>query len=253
MRDFRMKPKIGVFSFTSCEGCQLQILNLEDELPSLIGQIDFVNFREAMSEKGQDYEIAFVEGSVTRESEIEELKKIRERAKILIALGACADLGGVNVLKNFHPQEGWLPSVYGRRDLFSDTIPTKRIRDLVPVDFVIPGCPIDKGEFLRFVQGLLLGIKPRLPDYPVCVECRIKGNICLVEEGKWCLGSVTRAGCGAICPTYRDACICCRGLVEEPNIDSLMNVLREKGYPEEEMLDKFHIFNGLEEKIKNQI
>jgi len=209
-------------------------------------EIDFVNFREAMSEKGEDYEIAFVEGSITRESEIEDLKGIRERAKILIALGACADLGGINVLKNFHPRQGWLPAVYGRMDLFSDTIPTRRIKDIVPVDLVIPGCPIDKREFVRFVQGLLLGIRPRLPDYPVCVECRIEGNICLVEQGKWCLGSVTRAGCGAICPAYRDACAGCRGLVEEPNIKSLCNILMEKGLQREDIMDKFRIFNGLE-------
>lgn len=243
---YYMKPRIGVFSFTSCEGCQLQILNLEDELTSLIDQIGFVNFREAMSEKGQDYEIAFVEGSITRESEIGELKRIRERAKVLIALGACAHLGGINVLKNFHPQGTWLPSVYGRNDIFSDTIPTKRIKDVVPVDFILPGCPIDKHEFLRFVQGLLIEIKPRLPDYPVCVECRVKSNICLVEEGGWCLGSVTRAGCGAICPTYREACTGCRGLVEEANIESLCNILMEKGLSREGIRDKFNIFNGLE-------
>ena len=241
-----MKPKIGVFSFTSCEGCQLQVLNLEDELPALLGQIEFVNFREAMSEKGEDYEIAFIEGSITRESEIAELKSIRERAKVLIAFGACAHLGGVNVLKNFHPQGTWLPSVYGRTDLFSDTIPTKRVKDVVPIDFVIPGCPIDKKEFLRFVQGLLLSMKPALPDYPVCVECRSKGNICLVEEGKWCLGSVTRAGCEAICPTYREACAACRGLVEEPNIESLCNILMANGLSKEEIQAKFNLFNGLE-------
>ncbi|MBI5756526.1 MAG: NADH:ubiquinone oxidoreductase [Nitrospirae bacterium] len=241
-----MKPKIGVFSFTSCEGCQLQILNLEDEFMTLIDYIEFVNFREAISEKGEDYEIAFVEGSITRESEIAELKNIRERAKILIALGTCSHLGGINVLKNFHPQDSWLPSVYGRKDLFTDTIRTKRIKDVVPVDLVIPGCPIDKGEFLRFVQALLLRIKPVLPNYPVCVECRTKGNVCLVEEGKWCLGSVTRAGCGAICPTYRDSCSGCRGLVSEPNIESLCNILMEKGLTKEDVRDKFNIFNGLE-------
>lgn len=241
-----MKPKIGVFSFTSCEGCQLQILNLEDEIPSLIDQIEFVNFREAMSEKGQDYEIAFVEGSITRESEIEELKRIRETAKVLIAIGACADLGGVNVLKNFQPRQTWLQSVYGRQDLFSDTMPVRRIKDVVTVDFVIPGCPIDKKEFLRFVQELLLNINPRLPDYPVCVECRIRGNVCLVEEGKWCLGSVTRAGCNAICPTYREACIACRGLVEEPNIESLTNILMGNGLTRDQIREKFKVFNGLE-------
>jgi coenzyme F420-reducing hydrogenase gamma subunit len=242
-----MKPKIGIFSFTSCEGCQLQVLNLEEEFASLIAQVEFVNFREAMSEKGEDYQIAFIEGSITRESEIETLKSIREKAEILIAFGACAHLGGVNNLKNLHPKDGWLPSVYNRKDLFTDTIPTRRIKDVVPVDYVMPGCPIDKCEFLRFVQSLILKVEPRLPNYPVCVECRSKGNICLVEQGKWCLGSITRAGCDAICPTYKDSCAGCRGLVEEPNIESLVNILLEKGFSKDEIRSKLGFFNGLED------
>lgn len=241
-----MKPKVAFFSFSSCEGCQLQVLNLEEELPTLLGFIEIVNFREAIDEKRDDYDIAFIEGSITRESDIHELREIRTRAKVLVAFGACADLGGVNALKNFHPQDSWLPAVYNRRDYFADTMPANRVKDIVPVDFVVPGCPIDKGEFLRFVQSLLLGIRPRIPDYPVCVECRSKGNVCLVEEGKWCLGSVTRAGCGAICPTFRDPCAGCRGLTSAPNIESLFTILMEKGYSREEIREKFRIFNGLE-------
>ena len=140
-----MKPKVAFFSFSSCEGCQLQVLNLEEELPTLLGFIEIVNFREAIDEKRDDYDIAFIECSITRESDIEELKDIRTRAKVLVAFGACADLGGVNALKNFHPQASWLPAVYGRTDYFADTMPTKRVKDIVPIDFVIPGCPIDKG------------------------------------------------------------------------------------------------------------
>lgn len=243
-----MRPKVAVFSFTSCEGCQLQILNLEEEFTTLLGQIDFVNFREMMSEKGEDYQIAFIEGSITRESEICELKHIREKAGVLIALGACAHLGGVNVLKNLHSQDTWLKSVYGREDIFSDTIPVKRVRDVVDVDYEMPGCPIDKGEFLRFIKALLLNIKPRLPDYPVCVECRSKGTVCLVEQGGWCLGSVTIAGCDAICPTYKESCTGCRGLVEGPNIESLFNILMEKGFSRRDIYSKFELFNGLELK-----
>ncbi len=241
-----MRPKIGVFSFTSCEGCQLQVLNLEDELLHLIEQVEFVNFREMMSEKGENYEIAFVEGSITRESEEGDLERIRNKAGILVAFGACAHIGGINVLKNVCPKDMWLTATYGRRDLFSDTIPVKRIKDVVDVDYVLPGCPIDKEEFLRFVQALVLEIEPRLPDYPVCVECRSRGNICLVEQGRWCLGSVTRAGCDAICPTYRDNCTGCRGLTEDPNIKSLFNILLEKGFTREQIESKFGLFNGLE-------
>src|SRR3970040_2881084 len=154
-----MKPKVAFFSFSSCEGCQLQVLNLEEELPALLGFIEIVNFREAIDEKREDYDIAFIEGSITRESDIEELKHIREKAKILVAFGACADLGGINALKNLLPQDSWLLAVYGRSDLFSDTMLTKRAKDILPIDFTIRGCAIDKGEFLRFVQSLLLGVQ----------------------------------------------------------------------------------------------
>ncbi len=244
------KPKIGIFSFTSCEGCQLQILSLEDEFIDLLQHIEIVNFREAITEKGDDYQIAFVEGSITRTSEIAELKNIREKAEILIALGACAALGGINAMKNLHPQKEWLQTVYGRDDLFSDTIPTKRIKDVVDVDFVIPGCPIDKNEFLRFVKSLLIGIEPRLPNYPVCVECRSKGNVCLFDKKNGqvdgCLGSVTRAGCNAICPTFKDACVGCRGFVDQPNVDSLKVILKDNGLSEKDIQRRFTIFNTLE-------
>ena len=149
----------------------------KDSYKEFLKHVDIVNFREAMSEKGQDYEVAFVEGSITREEEVIEVKKIRSQAKVLIAIGACAHLGGVNSLKMLHPKETWVKSVYGRDDVFKDTIDTKRISDVVEVDHTIPGCPIDKGEFLRVLSSLLLGAKPVLPDHPVCVECKKNENI----------------------------------------------------------------------------
>ncbi len=244
-----MKPKIGVFSFTSCEGCQLQILSLEDSLLDLLQHIEIVNFREAMTEKGEDYEIAFVEGSITRTSEIDELKKIRDTASILVALGACAAIGGVNAIKNSHEQKSWLPTVYGREDLFSDTMPAKRIKDVVKVDYIIPGCPIDKDEFVSFVKSILIGIEPRLPNYPVCVECRSKENICLFDKengyNSGCMGSVTRAGCKAICPTFGDSCDGCRGFVDQPNIESLKEIFKENGLSAQEIKLRFTAFNTI--------
>ncbi len=212
--------------------------------------IEIVNFREAMTEKGDNYQIAFVEGSITRTSEINELKTIRKNAEILIALGACAAIGGINAMKNLHPRREWLHTVYGRDDLFSDTIPTKRIKDVTGVDFVIPGCPIDKKEFLRFVKSILIGIEPRLPNYPVCVECRSKGNVCLFDKENGqvdgCLGSVTRAGCNAICPTFGEGCAGCRGFVEQPNVYSLKVILKDNGLSEKDIQRRFTIFNTLE-------
>lgn len=243
----KTKPKVGVFSFTSCEGCQLQILNLEKEFLDMLKCVDIVNFREAMSEKGQDYEVAFVEGSITREEEVTQVKKIRSQAKVLIAIGACAHLGGVNSLKMLHPKETWVKSVYGRDDLFKDTIDTRRVSDVVEVDHTIPGCPIDKGEFLRVLSSLLLGAKPVLPDHPVCVECRSKGNPCIIEEGGWCLGPVTRAGCDAICPTYGESCAGCRGVLPEGSVEELTEILMENGYTRDEVAGKFQLYNLLQD------
>ena len=256
------RPKIAIFSFTSCEGCQLQILNLEREFVELLSQVEIVNFREAIDDRGDDYEIAFVEGSVTTDAEADEVREIRAKAKVIVAIGACAHLGGVNNLKDLHPRAEWLDKVYGGAKLAGaeSSIETLRVSDVVEVDYVLPGCPIDKGEFLSLVTSLLLGGAPALPKRPVCVECRSKGNACLVEleagefedagkKGGWCLGSVTRAGCDAICPTYGDPCVACRGIVEEANTVSLVEILAEKGYTTEEVKAKFEFFN-LKEKIK---
>ena len=257
----KVRPKVAIFSFTSCEGCQLQILNLEREFVELLSQVEIVNFREAIDDRRDDYEIAFVEGSVTTGAEAEEVKEIRAKAKVVVAIGACAHLGGVNNLKALHPRAEWLDRVYGGAKLAGaeSSIETLRISDVVKVDFVLPGCPIDKREFLSLVTSLLLGGTPTLPERPVCVECRSKGNVCLVEleagefedAGKkgWCLGSVTRAGCGAICPTYGDPCVACRGIVEEANTVSLVEILAENGYTTEEVQAKFEFFN-LKEQIK---
>jgi coenzyme F420-reducing hydrogenase gamma subunit len=240
------RPKIAIFSLTSCEGCQLQILNLEREFVELLSQVEIVNFREAIDDRRDDYEIAFIEGSVTTPGEAEEAREIRERARVVVAIGACAHLGGVNNLKNLHPRAQWLATVYGDAKIVTESHETKKVSEVVPVDFVLPGCPIDKGEFLSLVTSLLLGASHAPPDRPVCVECRSKDNVCLIEEGRWCLGSVTRAGCDAICPTYGDPCAGCRGILEEANTVSLAEILAEKGYTTEEVRAKFELFNQKE-------
>ncbi|MDH4227900.1 MAG: NADH:ubiquinone oxidoreductase [Deltaproteobacteria bacterium] len=240
-----MRPKIGVFSFSSCEGCQLQILNLEREIPAIAGLVELVNFREAMNKISDDYAIAFVEGSITREKEVAEVEAIRKQAKILVSLGACAHLGGVNSLKNPKPKEEWLKTVYKTTDVFTDTFETKRVSDVVKVDYDIPGCPIDKFEFVRTVFALLAGVAPRLPDKPVCAECRVKPNPCLVEDNELCLGSITRAGCGAICPTYGEECVACRGVLKDANIKGLTKILNDRGHSKTAINGKLELFNLL--------
>jgi sulfhydrogenase subunit delta len=245
-----MKPKIAFFDFACCEGCQLQVVNLETEMLDVIGAVDIVQFREAMTEKSDDYAIAFVEGSITREKDIPRLKKIREQAAVLVALGACATIGGVNCLKNFQPLDNVRKYVYGDKADWYETFAARPIDAVVPVDYYIHGCPIHKDEFVKVTKALLMGKKPEIPSYPVCVECKKAGNVCVFELGLKCLGPVTRAGCGAWCPSYRDNCVGCRGLVPDPNANAEKEVLQKYGLTVEQAIGQFRIFLGYSEAAK---
>ena len=246
-----MKPKVAFFDFTCCEGCQLDALNIEgQDLVDLVNAIDIVEFREVATGRADRYDIAFVEGSITRESEIPRLKDIRERSGVVIALGACAAIGGINCLKNHLPMGEALEIVYGDDAKYYDTIPARPIHAVIPVDFTVPGCPINTAEYLRIVKELLLGKTPELPDYPVCVECKMAGNVCVFERGETCLGPVIRAGCNAICVTAGRHCWGCRGLVDDPNIDSQKDVLTEYGLTVDQVVEKFKIYNTYTEVAK---
>jgi coenzyme F420-reducing hydrogenase gamma subunit len=189
------RPKVAFFDFTCCEGCQLTVVDSLQDHPELLDAVDIVQFREAISERGEDYLVAFIEGSCTRESDEARLKQIRERAAIVVALGACAHLAGVNALKALHPLDEVRQYVYGDEANWYDTYDARPIDAVIPVDITIPGCPIDRDEFINVVKALLQGKKPPIPDYPVCVECKLKENVCLFARGKVCMGPVTRAGC----------------------------------------------------------
>ena len=245
-----MKPKVGFFDFTGCEGCQLEVLNFGEEFLELLGHIDIVNFREASSSRADNYEIAFIDGAITTESGVERIKKIREQAKVLIAMGTCACLGGVNCLKNFLPMEENLRIVYGDAGKYYNTIPARPVDAVVPVEFYLPGCPMNRFEFLELAKALLLGKKFELPTYPVCVQCKLAGNVCVFEKGETCLGPVTRAGCNAICVTCGRHCWGCRGLVDDPNITSEKDILRKHGLTTEDILEKYRHFNGYLEVSK---
>ncbi len=246
-----MKPQVAFFDFTCCEGCQLDTLNIEgQDLVDLLNAVDIVEFREVATGKAEHYDIAFVEGSISRESEIDRLKDIRNRADVVIALGACAHIGGINCLKNHLPMEEALTIVYGDDAKYYDTIPARPIHAVIPVDFSVPGCPINTVELLRIVKELLLGRTPELPNHPVCVECKMAGNICVFERGKTCLGPVIRAGCNAICVTAGRHCWGCRGLVDDPNLDAQKEVLAKYGLTVESVVEKFKIYNTYSEVAK---
>ncbi len=246
-----MKPKVAFFDFTSCEGCQLEALNLDGpELLGLLGAVDIVNFREAKTEREDNYDIAFIEGSISREAEIPRLQKIRAQAKILIALGACACIGGVNCLKNLVPIKEAMNIVYGKDARYYETGLVRPINVVVPVDYYVRGCPPQPAELLKVVKALLLNKKPDIPNYPVCVECKMAGNVCVFERGMTCLGPVTRAGCGAICVNSGRICWGCRGLVDDPNIDSEKDILKKYGLTVGQVIEKFKIYDTYAEVAK---
>jgi len=241
------KPKVAFFDFACCEGCQLTVVDSLQDHVELLDAVEIVNFREAISRQDDDYLIAFVEGSITRPQDEERLKRIRQQAAIVVALGACAHTAGVNALKNLHPLEDVRRWVYGDKAEWYDTYAARPISAVVPVDFAIPGCPIDRDEFIEVVKALLVGKKPPIPDYPVCVECKLRGNVCMFHIGKTCLGPVTRAGCKAICPTHGDGCEGCRGPIPHPNENAMKDVLAEAGLTVEAILSRFTMFNAYRE------
>jgi sulfhydrogenase subunit delta len=240
------KPRVAIFDFSCCEGCQLQIVNLEEELLDLISAFEMVEWREAMSEQSREYDIAIIEGSITRQEDEERLQIIRSRAKILVALGACATIGGVNKLKNNFDLNEVKQFVYGDDSKMPhlETAMTKAVDEVVEVDYKVHGCPIDRKEFTYIMRCLLLGKKPEIPEWPVCVECKAKGNPCLWEYGQVCLGPIIRAGCGARCPSSGFRCFGCRGYIDDPNINAAKDVIERFGLNIEELKGKMVLFGS---------
>lgn len=244
-----MNPKVAFFDFAGCEGDQLQIANLEEDLLVLLGQVEVVSFREIMKEHSDEYDIAFVEGSCTRLQDEDRLKQIRRNAKMVVALGSCAAIGGINSLRNYKDLDEVGRIVYGNSKLF-DSYAARPINAVIPVDAYIYGCPIDKNEFLHVVKSLLLGKKPNAPNYPVCVECKKNENVCAFERGQYCVGTVTRAGCDSCCVNEGTICWGCRGLVENPNENSQKEILIKYGLNVDDAVNKFRLYFGWQEGNK---
>lgn len=207
------KPKLAVWKFASCDGCQLSILDCEDELLTLADKVHIANFPEASKAIVEGpYDISLVEGSVTTEHDRMRIHEVRKQSKLLITIGACATAGGIQALKNFANVEAYVHAVYAHPEYIKTLKTSTPISDHVPVDFELQGCPINKDQLLEVFTALLLGKTPSIPSYSVCVECKLKGNVCVpVAYGIPCLGPVTHAGCKALCPTYHRGCYGCFG------------------------------------------
>jgi len=238
------KLRIASFDFTCCEGCQLQLANRESSLAAFFGLLDVRAFREISSEKHDDYDIAFVEGSISRSDEIERLQAIRKQAKVLVAFGTCACFGGVNSLKNRYPIEACIAEVYDGQQV--ESLPVRKISDIVKVDLSIPGCPVAKEEVERIVVSLATGSLAALPKYPVCVECKERLNTCMFDLGEICLGPITRAGCDAVCTTGKTPCLGCRGPADDINFPAFLELVRERGLSLRDLKEKLGFYHAFE-------
>jgi coenzyme F420-reducing hydrogenase gamma subunit len=248
-----MKPKVAFFDFASCEGCQLAILNCEDILLDILGLVDIVEFREALSEKGVRYTVSFIEGSISREADADRLRDIRARSDYLIAMGACACIGNVQARANFlAPAENYA-RVYGEEarnrvqtdpdhwHLWAHTR-VRSVKDIVRVDYELRGCPVVPGEFLHLVTSLLQGSVPYMPPNPVCVECKMHENECVYGRGEACLGQVTYGGCDAVCVGQGYRCDGCRGLVPAANMRAHRELLGKTGLSDADIDNRYRLF-----------
>jgi coenzyme F420-reducing hydrogenase gamma subunit len=239
-----VRPRVGVFDFTGCEGCELQLANKEETLADFLGAIRIVTFREISSEVAVDCDVALIEGAITRSDEVERLRAIRRRSRVLVALGSCACYGGVARLKNDYDLAEVNREVYG--DDPKETLPTRPVRDVVEVDLEIPGCPVSKAEVERIVQHLIWGVPCPVPAYPVCLECKQRYTVCRFEHGELCLGPLTRGGCAAQCPAGGLGCWGCRGPAADPNYEEFYAIARERGFSDREISERMHFFGAFE-------
>jgi sulfhydrogenase subunit delta len=237
-------PKVGIFDFTGCEGCELQLANKEDSLLDFLGLMEVTAFREISSAPEGDFAIALVEGAITRSDEVERLRRIRKKANVVVALGSCACFGGVNRMKNDLDINAANREVYGEHP--QETNATRSIKEVVPVDIEIPGCPVSKGEVERIMQHVVFGVPYKPPVYPVCVECKQRFSVCVFQTGQLCLGPITRGGCNAPCPAGGLGCWGCRGPAADPNYDEMQALAEEHGHDEVEVAERMGFFGGFE-------
>jgi coenzyme F420-reducing hydrogenase gamma subunit len=225
------KPKLAVWKFASCDGCQLSLLDCEDELLQVAGQLEIAYFLEASSATVEGpYDLSLVEGSVTTPDDAERIRHVRRVSRRLVTIGACATAGGIQALRNFADVQDYLSIVYASPEYVSTLDRSTPISAHVEVDFELQGCPIDKRQLLDVISSFLQGRRPNISSASVCMECKRRGTVCvMVAHGTPCLGPVTHAGCGAICPSYDRGCYGCFGPMETPNTVSLTRQLRVLG------------------------
>jgi coenzyme F420-reducing hydrogenase gamma subunit len=239
------RPKLAVWKFASCDGCQLSLLDCEDELLAVADAVDIAMFREATSaDVDGPYDLSLVEGSISTAHDLERIRQVRRQSRALVTIGACATAGGIQALRNFRDHAGFLSAVYARPDYIDSLATSTPVADHVPVDFELHGCPIDKRQLLEVIGAFLNRRKPRMSSSSVCNECKRRGIVCvMVAHGTPCLGPVTHAGCGALCPAVNRGCYGCFGPMETPNTTALAAWWRELGEDDRSIQRAFSTFN----------
>jgi sulfhydrogenase subunit delta len=248
------RPKLAVWKFASCDGCQLTLLNCEDELLAVAGAVDIAYFPEATRAVVEGpYDVSLVEGSVTTPEEIERIGRIREMSKVLVTLGACATAGGVQALRNFADVAEFRSVVYAHPEYLSTLARSTPISAHVSVDYELRGCPIDKGQLVEMLGALVEHRRPRIATYSVCAECKRRGNVCvMVAHGTPCLGPVTQAGCGALCPAFERGCYGCFGPQNTTNTAALSDYLVGHGMPRDVAARVYRTFNAASEPFRRE-
>ena len=250
----KKKPKLAVWKFASCDGCQLSLLDLEDELLALAGAVTIAYFPEATrAEVRGPYDVSLVEGSITTPHDAERIHKIRRNSRVLITIGACATAGGIQALRNFASVEEFTRIVYATPEYIDTLKRSTPIDEHVYVDFELRGCPVNKYQLLEVLNAFLNGRKPNISPHSVCMECKLKHNVCvMVAEGTPCLGPVTHAGCDALCPTYNRGCFGCYGPKENANPSGLSSQLEALGVSPKEIIRLYRGFNGYAEPFRKE-
>ncbi len=247
-------PTLAVWKFASCDGCQLTLLNCEDELMAVAGAVQIAYFPEATRAVIEGpYDVSLVEGSVTTPEEIERIARIREISKTVVTIGACATSGGIQALRNFGDVAEFRSIVYAHPEYLETLSRSTPISAHVSVDFELRGCPINKVQLLEVLAAYLQRRRPRIPTYSVCVECKRRGAVCVaVAHGTPCLGPVTQAGCGALCPAFNRGCYGCFGPQDSPNTASMSIQLLELGMSEDQVMRVYRTFNAASEPFRRE-
>ncbi|HEY0867791.1 MAG TPA: hypothetical protein VGE01_10445 [Fimbriimonas sp.] len=246
------KPRLGVWKFASCDGCQLTVLDCEDELLELASVLEIAYFPEATraSSPGM-FDVSLVEGSITTREDARRIHKVRDSSRLLVAIGACATAGGIQALRNVADVNEYVRQVYPTPEWIETLDKSTPIRNHVYVDYELRGCPISKTQLLEVVTALLVGRRPHLPTYSVCEECKRRGTTCaLVARGVPCMGPVTQAGCGAICPAYGRGCYACFGPAESANPEKHAEIMAKVGVSREDLIRQFRGYNGYAEPFR---